>query len=87
MPRRRMIDPGFWDNTEAAQKTVTQLSILKSAIEPVEKALRSANELSELFELAVEESDTEIFSQMEGKMRGQQIKLPFDMVAKLLRLR
>ena len=44
---------------------VSQLSGLKSVVEPVEEALRSVGDLEELFELASAESEQEILGQIE----------------------
>ncbi len=49
--------PGFWDNQEAAQGVVSQLSVVKSFVEPAEQLQREINDLKELFELAMAESD------------------------------
>ena len=40
---------GFWDNPDAAQSAVSQLSALKSVIEPVEEVHREVEDLRELF--------------------------------------
>jgi peptide chain release factor 2 len=56
---KKIAEPGFWDNPEAAQKVVTQLSAVKSLIMPVEDATQSLQDISELMELAVEEEDQE----------------------------
>ena len=64
----KMSSAGFWDNPEAAGRVVTQLSALKSIIEPVEKAHRSAIDLAELFEIAAAESDQEMLSQIEDDL-------------------
>lgn len=54
-----MSKAGFWDNPDAAQSVVSQLSALKSVIEPVEEIQREVEDLQELFELAVDESDAD----------------------------
>ncbi len=56
---------GFWDNPNTAQSTVSQLSSLKSVIEPVEETLREVGDLAELLKLAVAESDEEMLGQLE----------------------
>ncbi len=56
---------GFWDEPDAARRIVSQLSALKSVVEPVEEALRSAGDLEELFDLASVESDEETLEQIE----------------------
>ncbi|MBN1764776.1 MAG: peptide chain release factor 2 [Sedimentisphaerales bacterium] len=53
----KMAQPGFWDNPESAQKTITQLKTLKSTINPIEKAFSEAEELNLLWELAQQEND------------------------------
>ncbi len=63
-----MSKPGFWDNSDTAQSVVSQLSALKSVIEPVEELLREVEDIRELFELAMSESDKEELSQLEGHL-------------------
>ncbi|MFC1675625.1 peptide chain release factor 2 [Planctomycetota bacterium] len=62
----KMSSADFWDNPEAAQVVVAELSSLKSVVEPAEQALRDINDLSELFELAEAESDAQTLEQLEG---------------------
>jgi len=57
---KRMSAAGFWDNPDAAQSVVAQLSVLKSIVEPVEEIQREAEDLAELFELAVESDPDEL---------------------------
>jgi protein subunit release factor A len=52
----KMSKAGFWDNSDSAQLVVSQLSALKSVIEPVEELEREVKDLQELYELA---SDTD----------------------------
>lgn len=66
----KMSRSDFWDDQESAQRTVSQLSTLKSVIEPAEEALRSVRELKELFELAAAESDEQMLSQLEDDLDG-----------------
>jgi peptide chain release factor 2 len=77
---KKMAKAGFWDNPEAAQSVVSQLSALKSVIEPVEELLREAKDLSELFDMAAAESDEEELVQLEDdlnelKKQCEQIEL------------
>ena len=62
---KKVSQPGFWDNTEAAQSIVSQLSTLKSLVEPAEQIQRNANDLAELLDLAVAESNEEILRHLE----------------------
>ncbi len=66
---KKMAEAGFWDNPDTAQRIVSQLSVLKSVIEPVEEIQRSARDLAELFDLAVAESDVEELEQLEDDLR------------------
>ena len=58
--QEKMSSPGFWDNQEIAQGVVSRLSMLKAIIEPVEEVSREAQDLVELFELAVESDPEEL---------------------------
>ena len=59
-----MSKAGFWDNPDAAQSVVSQLSALKTVIEPVEEIHREVKDLQELFELASAESDKDELVQL-----------------------
>ena len=63
-----MSKTGFWDNPDSAQSVVSQLSALKSVIEPVEELHREVEDLQELFDLAAAESDPEEFRQLEDDL-------------------
>jgi len=65
---KKMAEPGFWDNPETAKTVVSQLSAVKSLIEPVADAVRSAKDLRELFELAESENDAEVLEQLEADL-------------------
>ena len=64
----RMSKTGFWDNPEAAQSVVSQLSGLKSVVEPVEELLREVEDIRELYELAVSVSDKDELNQLESHL-------------------
>ncbi|MBN2181667.1 MAG: peptide chain release factor 2 [Sedimentisphaerales bacterium] len=64
----KMSKTGFWDNPESAQSVVSQMSALKSVVEPVEQLQREVEDLRELFELAVSVSDKEELYQLEGQL-------------------
>jgi peptide chain release factor 2 len=65
----QMSRQGFWDNPDAAQAVVSQLSALKSVVEPAEEVQREAKDLEELFELAME-SDKDELKELEGDLSG-----------------
>jgi peptide chain release factor 2 len=69
----KMSKPGFWDNPDSAQSVVSQLSTLKSTIEPVEELTREVKDLAELFDMAAAESDQEELEQLENDM-GRLVK-------------
>jgi peptide chain release factor 2 len=59
---------GFWDNQEAAKGVVSQLSAVKSIIEPVKEAFGASQDLAELFELAAEENDASTLESIEADL-------------------
>lgn len=65
---KKMSVARFWDNPETAQSVVSQLSTLKSVIEPFEETHREVEDLKELFELAEAESDEEELAQLEDDL-------------------
>jgi len=50
-----MASPGFWENQEKAQATVSELSALKAIIEPIEDVSRDVVDLEGLLQLAQDE--------------------------------
>ena len=52
-----MAQPSFWDDQNAAQQTVSELSRLKSLVAPLAKLKSQVDDLSALFELAEESDD------------------------------
>ena len=62
---KRMATPGFWDNQEKAQQTVSQLKSLKSILKPLHDTLEATSELGDLIEMATED---ESFS---GEVRSE----------------
>jgi len=65
--QEKMSTAGFWDNQEVAQGVVSRLSALKAIIEPVEEVSREAQDLAELFEMAVESAPDEL-AQLENDL-------------------
>ena len=62
---KKMSATDFWDNQDAAQAVVSQLSALKSVIEPADEVARGVGDMGELFEMAAAESDEEVLGQLE----------------------
>jgi peptide chain release factor 2 len=67
---KKMAKTGFWDNPDSAQSVVSQLSALKSIIEPVEELHHEVKDLAELFNMAAAESDKEELEQLEDDLAG-----------------
>jgi peptide chain release factor 2 len=65
-----MSKEGFWDNPESAKSVVTQLSALKSIVEPVEELQREIVDFQELFELAEAESDADELEMLEEDLES-----------------
>jgi peptide chain release factor 2 len=57
---KKMERAGFWDNAEAAQLVVSELSMLRSVVEPVEEIEHEIRDLEELLELAIASDEDEI---------------------------
>ena len=51
----KMGEPGFWDDNEAAQRTVAELKGLKSIVGPMDDLTQSAEDLGVMFEMADED--------------------------------
>ncbi len=65
-----MSKPGFWDNQEAAQNVVMQLSALKAVVDPAEELQREVKDLVELYGLAAEEDDADELAQLEADVKS-----------------
>ncbi|MFV1964808.1 MAG: peptide chain release factor 2 [Pirellulaceae bacterium] len=51
----QMAAPGFWDKQERARQTVEELKSLKAVLKPFEEAIRAAEDLAVLIEMAAED--------------------------------
>ncbi len=54
---KTMAKAGFWDNPDKARTVVSELSALKSVIEPAEEIQREVKDIQELSELAADEEE------------------------------
>jgi peptide chain release factor 2 len=61
----RMGAPNFWDDQESAQKTVQQLKKVRSVVEPMTSALKSADDLKTLLELLDEQDDAALREELD----------------------
>jgi peptide chain release factor 2 len=53
---QRMAAPDFWSHQETARETVGQLKALKGVVKPLEEAVRRADDLATMLEMAEEDS-------------------------------
>ena len=65
-----MAQPGFWDNSESAQSTVSKLKILKASIDPIETTVAACEEAGLLWEMAQEESDQQTKQEVADSLAG-----------------
>ncbi|MBN1806882.1 MAG: peptide chain release factor 2 [Sedimentisphaerales bacterium] len=65
----QMSKVGFWDNPDRAQSVVSQLSVLKAIVEPVEEMQRETKDLNELLELATDEADEDELVQLQDDLK------------------
>jgi peptide chain release factor 2 len=61
-----MAKPGFWDNYERAQETVTRLKGLKGTLKPLQSAITTAGDLAAMIEMA--EDDPGFAAEVPGQL-------------------
>ncbi|MFN3649248.1 MAG: peptide chain release factor 2 [Armatimonadota bacterium] len=66
--RAETLKPGFWDQAEAAQKTMQELSRLEQAVEPWHTLRRRLDDAEVLLQLAAEEADPSSYA---DEIRGE----------------
>ncbi|HPY78459.1 MAG TPA: PCRF domain-containing protein, partial [Anaerohalosphaeraceae bacterium] len=64
--------PGFWDNAEAAQKTVSQLKTIKAQLDPLEKAYKQLEDAVLFWEMGQAENDTQTKQEVADSLPGLQ---------------
>jgi len=64
----KMTKAGFWDDQDKAKAVVSELSAVKTIVEPVEEVSRAGRDLVEFFELATEENDAETLASIEDDL-------------------
>ncbi len=57
---RKSGDPDLWNNREEAERVMTDLKRKRDRLEPWEELVKQSTDLSELLELAIEESDGDL---------------------------
>ncbi len=65
-----MAAPDFWDDSDAAQKTVQKLKQLKSTVEPIQDLLVRIEDGQAMLDMLAEESDTELAAELESEITG-----------------
>ncbi len=65
-----MGQPGFWDHPEVAQETVSELKVLKAAIDPVEQVLAGVEDVRALHQLGEEAQDRETLDEADSMLAG-----------------
>ncbi len=65
---KRVSDPTFWNDPESAQKTLKKLSSLKESLREVEFLEGRRADLAELIELAVQEDDPSLESEIRASL-------------------
>ncbi|OQX29585.1 MAG: peptide chain release factor 2 [Spirochaeta sp. LUC14_002_19_P3] len=61
-------EPEFWEDREAAEKTMAELKKIKVRIEPWDALLKELENTAALFELAVEENDESLEGEIQGSL-------------------
>lgn len=61
----RLAAPGFWDNANAARKTIDRTNVIKKKIGPLQDLEVRAGEFDDLIELAKEAGDTDTWREVE----------------------
>lgn len=65
---KKTLEPGFWDDTEEAQKIISQINGLKSYVETYDDLKDQAEEAEVLIELLREEEDDEAYKDLEKRL-------------------
>jgi len=65
-----MGEPGFWDNPEAAKKTLKESNRIKRWLDPLEEMQSASADLADLAELAGEEEDEETGAVLEKELEA-----------------
>ena len=63
-----MAQPGFWDNPDGAQETVSQLKAAKAIIDPLQAIISKGDDLEALIELAAEEEDDSVTDEINTEL-------------------
>ncbi len=67
-------EPGFWDDREHAEKTLSRAKRLRDRIEPWQELVQEADDLWELYQLGLEEGDESVESEVRNGLERLQEK-------------
>jgi len=70
-----MSDQSFWEDPAHSEKTLKEVSAVKSRLEPIDEVAKRLDENGELLDLAREESDTSILAEVESDLKAVSRKL------------
>jgi len=73
--QKKMEDPAFWKDQEAAQKIVGQLKILRATIEPVTELEAAFEDQQVMLQLAEEEDDAQTMAEVQAALADVAKKL------------
>ena len=65
-----MAEPGFWDNQDAAQKVSRRLTSLKNVLQQYNDLAQRGEDVSILWQMAVEENDQSLSAEIEKELRS-----------------
>jgi len=69
-----MGEGGFWDNQEAAKGVVSELKLLKAAINPIESLLRGIDDVRALYQLGEEAGDPDALAEADRTLADLETK-------------
>ena len=67
---KKMAEPGFWDNQDAAQKVSRRLTSLKNVLQQYNDLAQRGEDVSILWQMAVEENDQSLSAEIEKELRS-----------------
>ncbi|MFP4112782.1 MAG: peptide chain release factor 2 [Spirochaetota bacterium] len=68
---QRSADPNLWNDREEAERVMTELKRKQERLEPWEELLQQAQDLGELYQLAIEEADPDLEAEIRENLEMQ----------------
>src|SRR5699024_7728965 len=72
---RKMTSPSSWDDQEAAQQVIEEVNWLKGKVNQYEEIESQQEDIETMYELAKEESEEELITEMNNDIEKLQIKV------------